>query len=128
MIGLGRIGANMVRRLLKAGHDCVVYDVHGQAVQTLAGEGAAGAASLPVFREGVHASTRGLAGGPRGGGGPDAPGSGPIARAGRRGAGNKALAGRIAPELEKREEPPRAHDSSTNALIRRYRRLRAPQR
>ena len=40
----------------------------------------------------------------------------------------KALAGRIAPELEKREEPPLAHDSSTNALIRRYRRLRAPQR
>jgi glucose-6-phosphate isomerase len=36
----------------------------------------------------------------------------------------KALAGRIAPELERREEPPLEHDSSTNALIRRYRRLR----
>jgi len=40
----------------------------------------------------------------------------------------KALAGRIAPELERGEEPPLAHDSSTNALIRRYRSLRAPQR
>jgi glucose-6-phosphate isomerase len=38
----------------------------------------------------------------------------------------KALAGRIAPELESGEEPALAHDSSTNALIRRYRRLRAP--
>ncbi len=37
----------------------------------------------------------------------------------------KALAGRIAPELESREEPPLEHDSSTNALIRRYRRLRS---
>jgi len=36
----------------------------------------------------------------------------------------KALAGRIAPELESREEPTLRHDSSTNALIRRYRRLR----
>ena len=36
----------------------------------------------------------------------------------------KALAGRIAPELESREEPTLGHDSSTNALIRRYRRLR----
>ncbi len=40
----------------------------------------------------------------------------------------KALAGRITPELESRAEPPLAHDSSTNALIRRYRRLRDPQR
>ena len=88
MIGLGRMGANMVRRLRKAGQDCVVYDVHEEAVQTHAGEGATGATSLPAFREGAHASTRGLAGGPRGGGGPDAPGSGPIARAGRRGTGH----------------------------------------
>jgi glucose-6-phosphate isomerase len=40
----------------------------------------------------------------------------------------KALAGRIAPELETRGEPSLGHDSSTNALIRRYRRLREPQR
>jgi 6-phosphogluconate dehydrogenase len=49
MIGLGRMGANMVRRLAKAGHDCVVYDVHAEAVQTLAREGATGAASLAAF-------------------------------------------------------------------------------
>jgi 6-phosphogluconate dehydrogenase len=46
MIGLGRMGANMVRRLLRGGHQCVAYDVHPQAVQALAKEGAAGAASL----------------------------------------------------------------------------------
>jgi 6-phosphogluconate dehydrogenase len=49
MIGLGRMGANMVRRLGRAGHDCVVYDVHAEAVQTLAREGATGATSLPAF-------------------------------------------------------------------------------
>jgi 6-phosphogluconate dehydrogenase len=49
MIGLGRMGANMVRRVGKAGHQCVVYDVHADAVPTLAREGAAGADSLPAF-------------------------------------------------------------------------------
>ena len=49
MIGLERMGANMVRRLSRAGHDCVVYDVHAEAVQTLAREGATGATSLPAF-------------------------------------------------------------------------------
>jgi 6-phosphogluconate dehydrogenase len=49
MIGLGRMGANMVRRLRKRGHDCVVYDVHAEAVQALAREGATGAPSLPAF-------------------------------------------------------------------------------
>jgi 6-phosphogluconate dehydrogenase len=49
MIGLGRRGANMVRRLRKAGHDCVVYDVHADAVAALAKEGAAGATTLPAF-------------------------------------------------------------------------------
>jgi 6-phosphogluconate dehydrogenase len=49
MIGLGRMGANMVRRLMHAGHQCVVYDVSPQSVQELAGEGAAGAASLDDF-------------------------------------------------------------------------------
>ena len=49
MIGLGRMGANMVRRLMRAGHQCVVYDVHQEAVQTLAKEGAVGAASLEEF-------------------------------------------------------------------------------
>jgi 6-phosphogluconate dehydrogenase len=46
MIGLGRMGANLVRRLLRKGHDCVVYDVNAGAVSALAAEGARGAASL----------------------------------------------------------------------------------
>ncbi|MDJ0927984.1 MAG: decarboxylating 6-phosphogluconate dehydrogenase [Gammaproteobacteria bacterium] len=45
MIGLGRMGANMVRRLLRDGHECVVYDVDPAAVQTLAHEGAVPASS-----------------------------------------------------------------------------------
>jgi 6-phosphogluconate dehydrogenase len=49
MIGLGRMGANMVRRLLKGGHQCVVFDRAAQAVQELAAEGATGAASLAEF-------------------------------------------------------------------------------
>jgi 6-phosphogluconate dehydrogenase (decarboxylating) len=36
MIGLGRMGTNMVRRLMRAGHECVVYDLHSDAVQALA--------------------------------------------------------------------------------------------
>ena len=40
MIGLGRMGANMVRRLMKDGHDCVVFDLSADAVKELAGEGA----------------------------------------------------------------------------------------
>jgi 6-phosphogluconate dehydrogenase len=46
MIGLGRMGANLVRRLMKDGHRCVVYDVDPDAVSALAREGAAGAESL----------------------------------------------------------------------------------
>ena len=49
MIGLGRMGANMVRRLLRGGHDCVVYDRNAEAVTTLAGEGATGASSPDDF-------------------------------------------------------------------------------
>src|SRR6478672_5241084 len=45
MIGLGRMGANIVRRLMRDGHDCVVYDVNADSVQQLAGEGATGAES-----------------------------------------------------------------------------------
>ena len=45
MIGLGRMGANLVRRLERAGHQCVVYARNRPAVQQLEGEGAAGAAS-----------------------------------------------------------------------------------
>ena len=46
MIGLGRMGANMVRRLLKGGHECVVFDASPKAVDALTQEGATGAASL----------------------------------------------------------------------------------
>ncbi len=42
MVGLGRMGANIVRRLMKDGHECVVYDVNPDAVSTLADEGAVG--------------------------------------------------------------------------------------
>ena len=46
MVGLGRMGANMARRLLKKGHECVVFDVSPKAVGELAHEGASGATSL----------------------------------------------------------------------------------
>lgn len=49
MIGLGRMGGNMVRRLLRGGHECVVYDRSTESVLTLAGEGATGAESLADF-------------------------------------------------------------------------------
>src|SRR3989475_5086717 len=49
MIGLGRMGANMVRRLIRGGHACVVHDVSAAAVQTLVGDGATGATSLDAF-------------------------------------------------------------------------------
>lgn len=46
MVGLGRMGANMARRLMRAGHDCVVFDRNPEAVAQLAGEGAVGSSSL----------------------------------------------------------------------------------
>jgi 6-phosphogluconate dehydrogenase len=46
MVGLGRMGANLARRLMRDGHRCVVYDVNPAAVNELAGEGATGATSL----------------------------------------------------------------------------------
>jgi 6-phosphogluconate dehydrogenase len=49
MIGLGRMGANMVRRLLKGGHDCVVFDMSAAAVAELVKEKATGTASLAEF-------------------------------------------------------------------------------
>jgi len=49
MIGLGRMGANMVRRLMKGGHECVVFDMSQTAVQALAKENATGAASREDF-------------------------------------------------------------------------------
>ncbi len=49
MIGLGRMGTNMVRRLLHSGHRCIVYDVHPEPIQALEKEGAVGATSLDSF-------------------------------------------------------------------------------
>jgi 6-phosphogluconate dehydrogenase len=46
MVGLGRMGANIVRRLMRDGHECVVYDVNADAVQALVAEGAVGADSM----------------------------------------------------------------------------------
>src|SRR5687768_11800787 len=49
MVGLGRMGANMVRRLMRAGHDCVAYDVDPAAVASIAKEGARGTTTLDEF-------------------------------------------------------------------------------
>jgi 6-phosphogluconate dehydrogenase len=46
VIGLGRMGGNIVRRLMRSGHDCVVYDVNADAVRELAGEGAGASRTL----------------------------------------------------------------------------------
>ena len=51
MIGLGRMGGNMVRRLMRGGHTCVVYDRTPEAVRVLTGEGAVGGSSLREFVE-----------------------------------------------------------------------------
>ncbi len=49
MIGLGRMGGNIVRRLMRAGHSCVVYDRDPKAVEALGSDGAVGASSLEEF-------------------------------------------------------------------------------
>ena len=49
MVGLGRMGANMVRRLLRGGHECVVFDRSAESVKQLASEGPVGATSLADF-------------------------------------------------------------------------------
>jgi 6-phosphogluconate dehydrogenase len=55
MIGLGRMGANMVRRLLKGGHECVVYDRSADAVKASVAQGARGASSLAELVAGLTA-------------------------------------------------------------------------
>ncbi|MFI5115759.1 MAG: phosphogluconate dehydrogenase (NAD(+)-dependent, decarboxylating) [Terriglobales bacterium] len=49
MVGLGRMGANMVRRLMKAGHECVVFDMSPKSVEELVKEKAVGSSSLKDF-------------------------------------------------------------------------------
>jgi 6-phosphogluconate dehydrogenase len=55
MVGLGRMGANIVRRLMHDGHECVVYDVNADAVKALESEGATGASSLEELAEKLSA-------------------------------------------------------------------------
>ncbi len=55
MIGLGRMGANLVRRLMRDGHRCVVYDLDASAVEELAGEGATATHSLEELVESLEA-------------------------------------------------------------------------
>src|SRR5580698_5479481 len=54
MIGLGRMGANMVRRLIKGGHQCVVFDMSAEAVNELTQEKAGGSASLQEFAKNLQ--------------------------------------------------------------------------
>ena len=49
MVGLGRMGTGIVRRLMRDGHDCVVYDVSADAVAELEREGATGTTTLEDF-------------------------------------------------------------------------------
>jgi 6-phosphogluconate dehydrogenase len=53
MVGLGRMGSNMARRLMKAGHDVVAFDLDGDAVEKLESEGAVGARSLQELADGL---------------------------------------------------------------------------
>jgi 6-phosphogluconate dehydrogenase len=55
MIGLGRMGANMVRRLMRGGHECVVHDVSADAIASLEEEGAIGAESMEEFVQKLQA-------------------------------------------------------------------------
>ena len=55
MIGLGRMGANMVRRLLQGGHECVAYDPKPEAVQAVAAYGARGVDSLAALVQALKA-------------------------------------------------------------------------
>jgi 6-phosphogluconate dehydrogenase len=55
MIGLGRMGANLVRRLMRDGHRCVAYDVNAGAVESLEADGAEGATSLKEFVDKLEA-------------------------------------------------------------------------
>ena len=56
MIGLGRMGGNMVRRLMRAGHACVAYDHSPQSIEALGKEGATGASSAGVGRREVSST------------------------------------------------------------------------
>src|ERR1700754_22855 len=55
VVGLGRMGAGIVRRLMRDGHRCVVYDVNADAIKALADDGADGASSLKEMAEKLSA-------------------------------------------------------------------------
>lgn len=55
MVGLGKMGANMVRRLMRGGHSCVVFDLNPENVRQLESEGATGSGSLDDFAERLSA-------------------------------------------------------------------------
>jgi len=59
MIGLGRMGANLVRRLTKDGHACVVYDVNPDAVKAIQGKGVTAADSMEDLISKLHAPRAG---------------------------------------------------------------------
>ena len=71
MIGLGRMGANMVRRLLKGGHQCVVFDRSPKAVEELVKEKAVGVLLARGLCEEADQAAGGLVDGPGGGRGQD---------------------------------------------------------
>ena len=71
MVGLGRMGANMVRRLIKDGHQCVVYDRAPQAVNESGQREGGGRAFARRFREEIDEAARGLADGSGCSRGPD---------------------------------------------------------
>ena len=60
MIGLGRMGSNMVQRLLRAGHRCIAYDVHPEAAQALVKDGAVCATSIEDFAQEAEGASRHL--------------------------------------------------------------------
>ena len=68
MIGLGRMGANMVRRLINKGHSCVVFDRSPKAVGELVKEKATGSGSLAELVKKLDEAASHLADGPGGGG------------------------------------------------------------
>ena len=71
MVGLGRMGANMVRRLLTNGHECVVFDMSPKAVEELVDEKALGSSSLADLVQKLNEAARRLAHGSRRGRRPD---------------------------------------------------------
>lgn len=69
MIGLGRMGANRVRRLMQHGHECVVFDANAEAVAELNAAGAKGTSSIEAFIKQLNPPQGRVAHAPRAGGG-----------------------------------------------------------